>query len=344
MAMHALLAVSASDMREHFPDAESQAHLHYGIAIGALPERMTQFLDGKPVDLPAMLLAIILLCSFEVYRGDEQKALSNHLHAIKLIVRTHMQDLRLRTDRDFLSFILDFYRHMSNAKHIISANEELHGLCNNRRSLMLGLQSIDELRRRLGFNCELSYPILADLPRSARLSSGRVLSIYDGTLCFGDAAQPRKACPPGLDGDGVAAGPGAGLPPPTKMVRQISLLVLLVVAHGSRASDDSLRGKIDGCVEEFLRELAVAEERHLVDAMMMWGYILMGSCARRTEHQAAIEFALRSSRFSRGFVEAMVELLRDMWADEDHMAFGPFGIKRALALQKLRFMSLTPSK
>ncbi|GME38526.1 hypothetical protein GTA08_BOTSDO08448 [Neofusicoccum parvum] len=258
-----------------------------------------------------------------------------------------MQDLRLRTDWDFLSFILDFYRHMSNAKHIISANEELHGLCRNRCSLMLGLQSIDELRRRLGFNCELSYPILFDLPCSARLSSGRALSIYDGTLCFGDGdrpARPRRACPPGPEGGGAAAGPGAGLPPPTKMVRQISLLVLLVVAHGSRAPDESLRGKIDGCVEEFLGELAAAEERHMVDAMMMWGYILMGSCARRTEHQAAIEFALRSSRFSKGFVEAMVELLRDMWADEDHMAFGPFGIKRALALQKLRFMSLAPSK
>lgn len=69
MAMHALLAVSASDMRETFPDAGSQAHLHYGIAIRALRDRMTRFLDGKPVDLPAMLLAIILLCSFEVSRS-----------------------------------------------------------------------------------------------------------------------------------------------------------------------------------------------------------------------------------------------------------------------------------
>lgn len=68
MAMHALLALSASSLSGVVPGVDFRARYHYGRAVKSLRDRVTRCVEQKTMetDKPSMLLTVLLLCNYEV--------------------------------------------------------------------------------------------------------------------------------------------------------------------------------------------------------------------------------------------------------------------------------------
>lgn len=257
-------------------------------------------------------------------------------------------------DWTFLSFILDYFGYLSIMTSVVSINKQRHYICSDAQSIVPAMNSLEELRNRFGFKTSLSYPVRAELPQVARMSATRGTDIYEGELADEDEWEDVDEEDEDDDNDrkvkaeeaSKASTPRSSPSPEqrishlldtaTQMLTQTALLVLYTTSHGPHPVTAALLAKTDPCVDEFYRHMKTVQRSRNVAASLMWPCILVGSCTRKLEHQEALKAALLNSEFKSSFVRTVMQVLEHIWSGQDSISFGPFGIKRVLALQNVR--------
>lgn len=238
-----------------------------------------------------------------------------------------------------LSFILEYFGFMAIAADVLAVCNEREEYSLDGRTLLPALHSLEELRARFGFNFGLSHPVLSECPRAIKVSAEEGKSIYQGPLEEADDLEKVKVekLDDMTDVESEATPPAE---PPIfeasgNLLRLAVLLVLEIISHGPLPPDKALLSRIDPLVDDFFEMMDGVQINSVVTAPLMWSCVMFGSCTRKPEQQAVLKSMIRVSSFKPAFIKTVIKVLEHIWSGEDIHAFGPFGIKRVLALRNL---------
>ncbi|EKG18698.1 hypothetical protein MPH_04044 [Macrophomina phaseolina MS6] len=341
MAMHALLALSGSYLQGAVPGVDIRGRYHYGRALHALRDRVTHCVEAKSMetDKPAMLLTVLLLCNFELNCGDPHKASAVHLNAARQMIRNCKEGDGRKHGWTLLSFAMEYFGFTSISAAVIEASKHVPEVSVDSRTILPTLQSLEELRARFGFDFGLSFPVLAEVPRAIKVTVEEGKSIYTGPVVqVSDGVKVKTE-----DCDDVLEQKRPRVKTPTappmavasEVLRLTILLFLNIIDHGSQPLDQNLLNKIDPYVDEFYQVIDGIELNGVITAPLMWSCVLFGSCTHRQEQRDLLRAMIQQSSFKPAFIRTVVKVLEHIWSGEDSHAFGPFGIKRVLALRNM---------
>ncbi|KAJ5698461.1 fungal-specific transcription factor domain-containing protein [Penicillium macrosclerotiorum] len=336
LLMHSVLALSGAHLsfRSDENIAVQQAtYRHYCLVLRTLRQISdNEVLLSDPHALLRVVLALVIMCHYEVLSGNISGSLFTHLRASRhlvLALRSKQQEIRTDSERRLYGFIMEVY------SYLVLCNSVTPFGMNQNRTLVHDsfLQSIDDLKHFGAFGVMFGgghglFELLSlvslfaaqqdSLPPPSELPNSERFSIYKRLK--NSVVNWNPPVVESANSDWLSQRRAA------LEVCRHALLIFLETALSFFTKGDMERiGHIQTLIDVAISYLPQIFPSNY-SCILMWPLMIIGSCMVNEEQKELLKSILTHNHYMMRNSVQGGRLLELLWEDRDEAAIGPYGL------------------